>query len=251
MGKPVCYKIRLRYANVLLGILLLSYSPRAIATDADLNPVHFDERLRGIPFGRDFQAFVKYAAKSTQGLYHQRIESTPERNERDKLRVESGERVQQIRDSRIVFAGQETGYNVSVIGGDFAHHSGESMAVAKHLRVQDFFFFQNDNLWKVVVSDPNIREFAEFLVKLTSLYGPPKDIDYRAPTEGRAPYRAVWANPTFIFEVEQRPDFGTVTLRWSVRSVLDSIQTSRGNNKPPATASDNSLDPDILDIMKD
>ena len=82
-----------------------------------LDPLKFDDRLRGIPFGADFEAFMKFAAKSTQGIFHSRIENTPERNERDKLRLLAQERVKQIRESRVVFAGQETGYNVSVIGG--------------------------------------------------------------------------------------------------------------------------------------
>ena len=104
---------------------------------------------------------------------------------------------------------------------------------------------------EVVISDPSIKEFATFLIRLTSMYGPPTTIEYKDPEQGRAPHKAHWSNKRFKLEVSKRPEFGTVTLVWALHEVNDRIDAARGANKPPANSGDKGLDPDILDIMKD
>ena len=236
---------------VLTAVSMALVTGPAFSKAPPLDPLKFDVRLRGVPFGKNLRAFLSYAKESTQGLYHQRIQQTPERNERDQLRLEAAERVQRIQESHIAFAGQNTGYNVSVVAGDFAHNSGESMIIAKTGRLQDYFFFQGGRLWKLVTSDPNVREFSSLLVKLTTIYGPPSIVQYADPKNRHSPYKAVWNSDDIRLEAESRPDFGTVTLRWAQQTIASSIQDSRGPNRPPADRGEATLDPDILDIMKD
>ncbi len=113
------------------------------------------------------------------------------------------------------------------------------------------FFFQGGKLWKLVTSDPNVREFSSLLVKLTTIYGPPSVVQYHDPNTRHSPYKATWASGDIQLEVEARPDFGTVTLRWAQQAIASSIQDSRGPNRPPADRGEATLDPDILDIIKE
>lgn len=217
----------------------------------DLDPGRFAERFQGLPLGGDLPTLVQHVEGVTRKLFAQRISETPDAHLRDRLTAEIEVAVQAVRDSHIEFKGQKTGYNVSVVASDFAHRTEESMLVAAVGREHDYFFFMQGALWKLVTTRAAGLGFPVFLVNLTQLYGAPATIQYKNPDEQSGPYLARWTNAEVVLEVQDRPDYNTITLRWARRVVHDRADELRGGVKPPAESAESDLDPTILDIMRD
>lgn len=223
----------------------------AHASDPVVTPGKIAKRLASVPFGGDMSALVAHVRKQLRSEYATRITETPDVSERDRLVAEIEVRVQAVRDSYVEFTGQKTGYNVSVVSDEFAHHTGEAMVVAQDGRSHDYFFFVGGALWKVVTTETTQRSFAEWLVDLTGKLGSPADVQFSDPKTRSRPTSARWDSETLVLSVVSRPDYGAVTLSFTVRDVGARIAKIRGDNLPPSQKSGEALDPSILDIMKD
>src|SRR5262249_4863237 len=74
----------------------------------------------------------------------------------DRLRSEKRGEIARVSQSYTAFEGKRTGWDVSIIEGEFAHNTGESMierwenSGGKNQR--RFFFFHDGRLWKMLVS---------------------------------------------------------------------------------------------------
>jgi hypothetical protein len=216
-----------------------------------LHPRHLDVRYAEFPFGGDLEAVMKWVAKDTRARYADRIEGTLNQAERDRLETEAKSRARTVRNSLIKFQGQRTGYNISVLGGDFAHGTGESMLVAPIGHAQEHYFFVRGKAYKILRTDGRQPPFPVLLVNLTQQFGAPESVGYRQPATKNDPHAATWRDPTMVFDVEARPDYGTVALRWTDRTTSDALAQLRGGKLPPADAGTAELDPTIMDIMKD
>lgn len=237
-------------ATLVLSLLLVAPLTSSAQSQSSLHPSQYDKRFGDLPFGQDLDELMKYIEADTTNRYNERIVQTPDQHERDRLKAESRMRVQAVRDSYVEFTGQKTGYNVSVIAKDFAHSTGEAMLVSPVDRSHDHYFFAQGKVWKLLITDSRQR-FPVLLVNLTQLYGAPESVRYRDPDTKTAPFSARWQDDALVFEVEERPDYGTVTLRWMQREVADRIHELRGASRPPADDDGEELDPTIQDIMKD
>jgi len=216
-----------------------------------LDPGKLTPRLAAVPYSKKLPTLLKHIEKQIRASYADRIANTPDVSERDRLTAEIGVRLQAISDSHIGFTGQKTGYNVSVVAGEFAHNTAESMIVMPVGRSHDYFFFMKGALWKVVTTETTRQSFAVFLVNLTELYGKPDKVDYRNPDLKDAPIGARWSDDQIVLDVASRPDYGAITVRFARRDILDRVSELRGGAKPPAETAGDGLDPTILDIMKE
>ena len=78
--------------------------------------------------------------------------------ERTKIGKDIRATVEDVRRTTIKFEGQRTGWDVSIIEGEFLHKNGESMMQYREIDPatgrdqQRFFFFKDGKLWKMFVS---------------------------------------------------------------------------------------------------
>lgn len=245
---------RLSVLALALGVIALPVGAAAQASPpaaGNLDPGKFKKRFAALPMTQGMKPLMAFVEKNLRARYAERIAGTPDQHDRDRLKAEIEMRVQAIRDSHIEFKGQKTGYNVSVVAGDFAHNTGETMVVAPVDRSRDYYFFVQGGLWKLVTAEAASRNFAAFLVNLSQVYGPAKTIEYSSPDSKDDPVRATWEAGELLLEARARPDYGTITISWSRKDIAGRIAELRGGAKPPEATASDGLDPTILDIMKD
>ena len=236
---------------LVFAVLFAGATASATPPPRDLSSSRYDARFQGVPFGQGYPEVYRYIHKHMHSAYEKKLGETTDLNVRDQIKAEIDRSLQSVRDSHTEFKGQKTGYNVSVIAGDFAHNSGESMIVVPHKNTHDYYFFQKGKLWKIVTTHVIRGTFSAFLVRLTQLYGAPTLIQYNDPEFRQNPKTARWQSNQLIVETALHPVYGAVTLRWFDRNVGEQIATLRGPARPPGAAVDVELDPDIQDIMQD
>lgn len=81
-----------------------------------------------------------------------RLAETKEPLEQDQLRRQLTDDLAVLRKNYVRFEGQATPWDISLIDKEFAHHSGESMALRWGKRDRRFYFFHSGRLWKIYIA---------------------------------------------------------------------------------------------------
>jgi len=114
------------------------------------------ELYAGYKFGMTKDEVLGVLRKQLDQQYEEKIKGTTDVTAQDRLRSEKKGELARISQSYITFQGKRTGWDVSIIEEEFAHHTGESMlerwenSGGKNQR--RFFFFHEGRLWKMLVS---------------------------------------------------------------------------------------------------
>lgn len=139
------------------------------------------ELYAGFKFGLSKDEVLGVLMKQLEQKYEAQIKATEDIRAQDALRAEKKAELARIKQSYITFQGQRTGWNVSIIEDEFAHHTGESMlerwenSGGKNQR--RFYFFHDGKLWKMVVSldvsilPPDKKNFDTFKTVMLGQYG--------------------------------------------------------------------------------
>ena len=114
------------------------------------------ELLAGYKFGMSKDDVVAQLQKQIDEQYEEKIKGTTDIALQDKIRKEKKQELARVTASFVTFEGKRTGWDVSIIEAEFAHHTNESMMErwenqgGKNQR--RFFFFYDGHLWKMFVS---------------------------------------------------------------------------------------------------
>jgi hypothetical protein len=239
-------------------VLLAAWLAGASAASADappsapdkLDPVRTEDRWDLIPWGKDFPTVCAWVEAALTTASRAALSSTPDQHARDRIKAQVIEDAAAFKSSWIEFTGQNTGYNVSVVSREFAHQAGEAMAVQHLGKVTDYYFFRNGALWRLVTTDASKQPFVQLLTQLNKVYGDPTSMTWSDPDKKTDPTSARWQSALLTVDAEAHPDFGTRLIRWTWRTVGDTIDQARGGKVPPGAAGDEGLNQDILDIMQ-
>jgi hypothetical protein len=133
-------------------------------------------------FGMTKDEVIAKLGKQIELQYEERLKATTDIPTQDKLRAERRKELARIKSSYSTFEGKRTGWDVSIIEEEFAHHTGEAMLErwenqgGKNQR--RFFFFHEGKLYKMFVSlDVSIlpadkKNFETFKGVMLGQYGP-------------------------------------------------------------------------------
>jgi hypothetical protein len=114
------------------------------------------ELYAGFKFGMSRDEVLAVLRKQLDQRYEERIRATTDVRVQDNLRAEKRAELARANQSFVAFEGKRSGWDVSIIEEEFAHHTGESMlerwenSGGKNQR--RFFFFHDGRLWKMFVS---------------------------------------------------------------------------------------------------
>src|SRR5687768_3234455 len=114
------------------------------------------ELYAGFKFGMSKDDVLKVLQKQLDERYEEKIKATTDMMIQDRLRKEKKDELARVNSSYVVFDGKRTGWDVSIVEGEFAHKTDESMLDrwenkdGKNQR--RFFFFHDGKLWKMFVS---------------------------------------------------------------------------------------------------
>src|SRR5258708_1340055 len=114
------------------------------------------ELLSGFKFGMTKDEVVAQLQKQIDEAYEEKIKGTTDIALQDKIRKEKKQEMARVSASYTSFEGKRTGWDVSIVENEFAHHTNESMMErwenqgGKNQR--RFFFFYDGRLWKMFLS---------------------------------------------------------------------------------------------------
>lgn len=187
--------------------------------------------------------------------------------EQTRIRKEVKGEVEQVRKSLIKFEGQRTGWDVSIIEGEFLHKNGESMMLYRETDPatgrdqQRFFFFHDGKLYKQFIAF-NMdaykgKTFDDFRGAMESRYGKGANI-VRVDREGKEKVIGVsWrAGNTNLRALDLLQFYANFCLAFSDASVdtrLDAERVARAPKTAPprASVSDGPADDKVFDPNAD
>ena len=145
------------------------------------------ELYAGFKFGMTKDEVLGILQKQIDQQYEDKIKSTTDIAQQDRYRRDKKAELGRVAGTYVAFdTDQKTGWDVSIIDGEFAHNTGEALMErwenqgGKNNR--RFFFFFDGKLWKMFLSlDVSIlpedkRNFDTFRAAMESKYGP-GDVD--------------------------------------------------------------------------
>jgi len=152
-----------------------------------------------------------------------------------------------VKKSYIAFDGQKTGWDVSIIEGEFAHKNDEAMAIYHEVEPEAkkdqrrFFFFHEGKLWKMFVafdmSPFKDKTFADFRQVMEARYGKGTPITKNGP-DGKPKLVAVeWrSGGTTLRAVDLLKFYGNFCLVLSddgAEKVIADRRATRSPKPPP------------------
>lgn len=107
-----------------------------------------EEMMGEISWGMSPKQIVTILSKRIRETSLSLIKKTKGVIEQDRIMQKAQNEIQKLRQSYIKFNGKITGWDLSPIGPEFRHNSGESMLVNQENTSRDYYFFINGRLWK-------------------------------------------------------------------------------------------------------
>src|SRR5215813_647857 len=175
--------------------------------------------------------------------------------------------VENVRKSYIKFEGQKTGWDVSIIEGEFLHKNGESMLQYRETdaasgRQQDrFFFFKDDKLWKQFIAfnmEPyKGKTFTDFREAMEGRYGRGAPIVKRGLDGKDHTVAVAWrSGGTYLRAVDLTQLYSNFCIAFSDDNVEKVEQAARDQRSPKtvprAVVTDGKGEPDkMLDPNSD
>jgi hypothetical protein len=129
-------------------------------------------------------------------------------------------------------SGERTGYEVSVITGEFSANNGESLLVVREENAQKYYLFSDGKLWKIIVAynSEYIQGigFDAFVEAVIRKYGKPDGTEFDADSGGEGLLRAVWRDEGTELRLENKSDFfNTFTMVYADRVVSERLAKIR------------------------
>lgn len=156
------------------------------------------------------------------------------------------DRFKVIKDSYTKLQGEQTGYAVSVIAGEFTKNNNESLLRIKDRVAQRFFFFKDGQFYKMVVAYKqnylkNIG-FEAFISQVARKYGRPEATDYTEIGGEEQMALARWEDDETILRVKNEKEFfGTYVMVFSDREKVEQLKAANedfgGSDKDEAEVS--------------
>ncbi len=141
--------------------------------------------------------------------------------------------LRRVEDSYMPLRGSRTGYEVSVITGEFTPDTGESMMRMRDDVAQFFYFFADGRLYKVVIAYEqsyvsNIG-FEAFFGQVSQRYGRASNTEYGTVRGEEVLVQATWSDGTTLLRIDDKREFfGTFTMAFSQQE----IEERRAQNRP-------------------
>jgi hypothetical protein len=140
-------------------------------------------KLKGeFKWGMNSEQVIGKVQDRVRAAYQDRLNKSandPSRN--DRLRKEMMAEAEKVKTSLVTFDDQKTGYDVSIVDKEFLRNAGESMLVAKEDNATRYFFFSNNELYKMFLAfDKEIlqgKSFRDFGKQMQKRFGKAREVN--------------------------------------------------------------------------
>jgi hypothetical protein len=140
-----------------------------------------DPKAGTFKWGMKPDEILAQVQKSLDAKYKERIEkSAQDPGKQQRIRDEKDREFQAVKKSYTKFEGAKTGWDVSIIGQDFEHGTGEAVIVTKEDIWTRYFFFFEDGLYKMFLAFNKDalegKSFEDFGQGMEAKYGKAKQV---------------------------------------------------------------------------
>ena len=165
--------------------------------------------------------------------YKSAKKSLPGPLEIDRLREKTLRRVQRMKAKFVRFDKGSQDYRVSIIDEDFKRGTDEAMLPLSTDDGQQYWFFIQDQLWKMVVAyNADVvqgRKLKTFAKSLRAQFGKPVDLVFEKVGGKDALVAVKWADEKTELVLRARSDpYGTFTLTYTCRPITSRLSELRG-----------------------
>ena len=222
--------------------------------ESALLPGKFLSEFEALPFGGDVAALIAYERGRIGSLYRARIRGTPDVRKRDRLEAEAEERVVAFSKTHVEFSGQATGFDVSVLSGEFRHRAGHALRTREDGGTRFYFLLSGGKLWKLVCQKPAKGEFSEMFGKLRAIYGEPAKIETRTVyREGDAvdlPHRISWTDGLVsVVLTDMSAVYNSHVVKWALVSEEQRL-SELAETRPADPRKRFGASRELMDVMK-
>ena len=192
------------------------------------------DKMAGFKFGMTKDEILGVLQKQINERYEEKIKATTDVAQQDRYRKEKKAELGRVSQTYVKFDGKSTGWDVSIIEGEFAHNTSEALMErwendnGKNNR--RFFFFYNDRLWKMFISldvsmiPEDKRNFDTFKGVMESQYG-------KGAIDGGT---IAWRAGEFdVRAIDRLKDYGALGLVLEDPKVRGEIVALRESKAPP------------------
>lgn len=193
-----------------------------------LDPGKLDPVYQELPFGKDRQTFLTLLEQRLMEQLRPLLQATMDAPDRDRLKRSMRESFEQVKASWASFDGQASGYSISVISEEYKNNAGEGLLKYAYGDSVAYFFYQDDQLWKLYLCVETDGGFPEVMENLIRLYGPPTTAEF-ADAEKTSYLRATWKDTTFQLTASAPEGlFICSRLKWDFLPMVEKVEARRG-----------------------
>ena len=201
--------------------------------------------LKGLSWGDGHQKVVDHYTDPIRAEFRPQIaKAASDQNVADRLLAQQNAAIERITKSYIVFSGPRTrelnGWRVSFIADEFHENAGESMVVVREASDQRFFFFKNDQLYKMFVAFnaevfPGL-DFEGFAQRIQERYGPALRVMRTNPrTQAEELAELRWQDETTLLAaIDQTSFYGIFSLRFTNKQGPQQLTAAAAQGRPNA-----------------
>ena len=251
--------------KVLFGLAALALVTTTWTPDADgrgrkrarkqrvqptkVRPDRLGDGIAQLPFGGSTDDALKWSRKRLQKGYAPRMKAALDGNERARLREEEETRLAEIRNGILALNGQRTGYEVSVISGEYVPGVGESLMRYKDGTQDHYLFFSEGDLYKYARPMSAIGDFKDRMNRFLRDHGEETSIQRLGKGRSHDVEQVVWTGERFqVRLLNRRGLFGADLLVLEDLHLMDRVIQRRG--KTPALKSRPDVEPELEDFLE-
>lgn len=209
-----------------------------------------DPSLESLPFGGGVDDVLAWARVRLEERYGPRLKSALDARERAVVQQQMEDELATLKAGVVVFDGRRTGYEVSIVQGEFLPGAGESLLLFREGEQEHYFFFSHEKLWKYGRPFKATDDFALRLANFTTDQGEPTEV-LRAGDPVLGPVKeATWRDAKTQLRIrDRRLMFRSDIVFVEDVAALARVEESRGGDKA-AAAGEKDVDPDLDDFLE-
>lgn len=205
-------------AVVLLAPLFVRAEPLA--------PGRFDPSWNGLEFGATREKVIAFLKERIRLRYEAQIRDTRDVAVQDRLKRARDAEIAAVDSDFVVFDGQPTGWDVSVVRGEFAHRTNESMLHIQEGKDRYYFFFTKDVFYKIVRTTVD-QPMASLVEAFSRVYGPPAHVEHQDPKSRSGVRSARWEQGLLGLSIEDKTQlYQCLLVRWGMRAADEAVRAA-------------------------
>ncbi len=190
-----------------------------------------DEVLDTIEWGDSKDEVLEKLKSQMFEAMRQRADVQHNQVKLQEVRKRMVDKFETIKDSYTELEGEKTGYEVSVISGEYTKNNDEAVLVVEDDAATRYYFFVDEQLFKMVVAYRQSYlegvAFETFVGQTAQKYGEPGGTTRREIGGERKLASATWKDSATLLRAKnQRELFGTFTLVFSDRKRIEKMQAN-------------------------